>query len=377
MGVHSTGFAGCREASTTRGAAGREPRPTIGHDTPISGGVYENAYGREAIVVDMEKHPLLRETLDEVVARITDEDGRVDKSRALHAVFDIVKDRMRYSKDATNEIFRTVGHNTHGSKIALDVYIDKGVGVCRHQALYAGAILEELIKRGILNGQVSVERNMKQRDNDDAYDGHAWVRYTTSSGEIVILDVAQNRVNTLDTLMRARRSGDRRVWDYGREQDHARLRGQIALEAAAAASALAKQPVGGAVIEYDKDGLIIVPDRLTNNAKGGNIPHTSTEGQMTAVEQFGQAYDDLLAQVKRSIDTAGHNDPCAMAGRIAATIEKIKLIGGVNGEMMSRLDRAHKLCLEINKSGRDNNSPYYRYPRSGLEEVYRQLTTRQ
>lgn len=230
----------------------KQPRPTIGRDTAISGGVYEGRYGGEAIVVDADKYPALNAALEEVKTRITSADGTINKHLALTAVFKYVSEHMKYSKPAVRTIFETRARGVDGTKVALDVYINAGVGVCRHQALFAGALFEGLVKEGILSGRVSVDRNRVKHDNDDEYDGHAWTRYTNSAGEVFIIDVAQERVGPLESFMAARRSGDRRVWDYGREEDHAKVRGRLAV-----AAALTLPPD-----DIDENGLIKVPDRF-------------------------------------------------------------------------------------------------------------------
>jgi len=51
--------------------AGRDIRPTIGRDSTIDGGVYEGAYGGEAIVVDTEKYPAINAAYEQVLRKIT------------------------------------------------------------------------------------------------------------------------------------------------------------------------------------------------------------------------------------------------------------------------------------------------------------------
>lgn len=203
---------------TTRG----ESRHSIHRDSPIDGGVYEGSYGGEAIVVDSSKYPeITQPAIDAVMDRIRRPNGRIDKSAVLKAVYEVVKDTMQYNQAAVEDIFQDVGKGRDGAKIALDQYILKGVGVCRHQALYAGMLLEHLAKEGIIQGHVSVERNMvlNSKEKDDKYDGHSWVRYTNSAGEVFIIDVAQKKIDRLDTLMVAREQGNPDIWDYARKED--------------------------------------------------------------------------------------------------------------------------------------------------------------
>lgn len=204
---------------------GKAPRPTIGSDRRIQGGVYEGLYGGEAIVVDYNEDPeLIDAAVSEVMGRATKKDGTVDKSEALWSVYDVVTERMQYDQDATDEILKSQG-GKDGTKVSLSVYIEKGKGVCRHQALFAGTLLERLVDTGVLNGQVSVDRSERRAAQDDSRDGHAWVRYTTSSGEVIILDPAQQKMDTLENLRDAYRKNPYETWDYARDED--KMRGVV------------------------------------------------------------------------------------------------------------------------------------------------------
>lgn len=240
---------------------GAKERPTISRDSRIDTGVYEGKYGGEAIVVDREKYPIgFQEAMTKVLAAITRRDGSVDKSMILGSVFDTVSEKMRYDKAAVDDILQRSG-GADGTKIALDTYIAEGVGVCRHQALFAGQLLESLKDMGFVSGNVSVDRNALKRDNDDGYDGHAWARYVNSAGDVYVLDPAQGVIDRLDDLMAKRAGGDLRIWDYGRPEDHQRLFGSRAMSAIRALDGQKDwkkeyQEKGG---ELDENGLIKLP----------------------------------------------------------------------------------------------------------------------
>ncbi len=366
--------------------AGRKERPTISRDSDISGGVYEGAYGGEAIVVDADKYPAINESLEEVMRRITTAEGKVDKNQALGAVFELVSERMKYDMAAVDTIFRTAGHGRDGAKIALDTYINSGVGVCRHQALYTGALLEGLQKRGVLSGRASVERNEMKLDDRDRFDGHSWVRYTNSAGNVYILDVAQQKIDTLDNLMQARRGGGD-VWDYGRKEDHDRVRAKVALEAAQIAEQRGMQPTGAeqqvsgrkVELEYDENGLIKVPDWV----KQGQQEQVSDEQhrqhsnhhevRLSPADRFWRSHDDVMSALQSAIDKAGYIDPYMNAGRIGGDIDRIMQLPGLNPDMVKYLGGVRALCGEIRDSGRNKYARYHRNPRAGLEEVQAML----
>lgn len=210
--------------------AGHKDRHRICRDSRIDGGVYEGAYGGEAIVVDSEKYPLVELAVEEIISKITSPSGTIKKSAILSTVYRYVTEHMRYDSQAVDGIFKDKCDSIDHQKIALDVYIGRRAGVCRHQALFAAAMLEKLSDKGIVRGSVSIDRNMIRNGADGKYDGHAWVRYTNSAGKIFILDVAQKKAAALDELMARRRAGEK-IWDYGRAEDHARLKGRGIVDA--------------------------------------------------------------------------------------------------------------------------------------------------
>lgn len=193
---------------------GRKERHTIGRDSRLKEGVYEGKYGGEKIVVNYDDDPsLIDAAVDTVIEKCT-VDGKFQKNYALDAVYQHVLSSMRYDKAAVNDIFMRPLKGRDGAKISLSHYIQEGVGVCRHQALYAGIILEQLADRGYMNGTVSVRRNAVKGEGSEKYDGHAWVRYTNSSGDVFILDVAQQVLGSLPELAEKHRKNPRSVWNY-------------------------------------------------------------------------------------------------------------------------------------------------------------------
>lgn len=182
-------------------------RHIIGRDTPIQGGVYIGAGDREAIVVDdtnnlseLDKiYKLLIQKREEIVA----EGGSFTKG-ILEDVFTTVQQVLLLDKQKVQEINNTLNLN-HNEKVTLDTYIRNKAGVCRHQALLGGYILERLAKEGYIKGQVSIDRNFIPGKG-----GHAWIRYTSGEGRVVILDPARNFIGYLDTV------GKGAGWSYER-----------------------------------------------------------------------------------------------------------------------------------------------------------------
>jgi|GEM_PF-491306 len=196
-------------------------RFVIGSDTPINGGVYVGLPNgnREAIVVDDEKYP--RE-LDYVynaimqriyrwsrVPRESQLDGVVDK--VLSPVFYTVLETMPYSQDIVDQIVSRYAKDT---KIVLNQFIYERGGVCRHQALLAGYILERMQKNGELmeSDEISVDRNGVMGRSGP---GHVWVRYKSADGTVYIIDPAQHFIGTLEEA-----EARPEAWPYARPGDY-------------------------------------------------------------------------------------------------------------------------------------------------------------
>jgi len=214
---------------------GRLVRHTIGRDKPVLDGVYEGSYGGEAIVVVYDKDPKpIDDAVEAVIKSSLDSNtGKFKKSVILKQVYEYVNSNMSYDEAAVENIFQTTGRSKNGKKISLGLYVKQGVGVCRHQALFVGAILERLNILGYIDGQVSVERNALRRKNAtgaDKYDGHSWARYTNSAGQVYIIDVAGERIDSLDSLIELRTNKPDEYWDYARPEDKIKAKARLAIK---------------------------------------------------------------------------------------------------------------------------------------------------
>lgn len=169
-----------------------EQRHVIGRDRLINGGVYLTWGFGEAIVVDSNKYPSLEQRYQyfaaELERKATSSHSHINQF-ALNAAYDEARKALRYDKTGVDRVNKQldIPHlTTNPQKVSLTVYLENGVGVCRHQALYAAFLLERLIEDGHLRGRVSIDRNWEEATGS----GHAWVRYTSSAGEVAIIDPA-------------------------------------------------------------------------------------------------------------------------------------------------------------------------------------------
>jgi len=188
-------------------------RALIGRDTPIDGGVYYGVYsdGGEALVVDTQKYPDMYDSWSDMVRERASVDGKLIRNLILNAVYETVLEQMPYSQKGVDDLLASIPDYKSGDKVALDSFMEHHVGVCRHQALAAGVLIEKLVKDGTLGGHVSVDRSQQSPKGDP--EGHAWVRYTNSGGHIYIIDVANKIAAPLHE------ANDKGVWNYMRPED--------------------------------------------------------------------------------------------------------------------------------------------------------------
>ncbi len=199
-------------------------RQIIHQDSPISGRVCLGAFGREAIVVDWrhEGNPRrvsLATLYDAAVERATVE-GRFRRSIALRAVYDTVNEHfLDRSHSGISQLNHSLGAGPD-SKVHLDCYIAARVGVCRHMALTCAAILERMVESQLLRGTVSHDRN-----SIPGRGAHAWCRYTSSSGAVVILDPMQEFFGTLEESINPPEKSPHHPprWDYFRPEERTRV----------------------------------------------------------------------------------------------------------------------------------------------------------
>ncbi|HOA12047.1 MAG TPA: hypothetical protein PKK04_02085, partial [Candidatus Woesebacteria bacterium] len=168
-------------------------RPIIGRDRKINGGVYLGADEREAIVVDDQKDLVLNKIYQELINRRlrAQKKGIPFKEGIIEETWNLVNEVMPFDQERVEAITSELPEPD--TKIYLSAFLDGGV--CRHQALLTGYLLERLAREGIIRGQASVDRNYVED-----LGGHAWARYTNHDGDVFILDSALNYIGRLDEI---------------------------------------------------------------------------------------------------------------------------------------------------------------------------------
>lgn len=196
----NTSLAGYGTVETYQG------RHVIGRDRPILNGVYLGAHAREAIVVSEDDRTLSRAYVD-LRHRLGPLPNLWTERALLRLVHAYVRERMPGGQRATDALLASyLPAGNQDRKIALSAFVSGSAGVCRHRALFAGYLIECLIRDRLLRGRISVDRN----ENDDG--GHAWARFTSKqTGRVFIVDAGLNECGELYAV--------RAEWDYRRPTD--------------------------------------------------------------------------------------------------------------------------------------------------------------
>ncbi len=171
-------------------------KPLIMRDSPINGGIYVGSQVREAIIVDDAFDPELDKAFQDFFSAFIlgkEACGQViDEFSILEDVFAYTKELIPFDKE--NDIMR-MGFGPDES-VLLGYFISKRIGQCRHTALFIAYVLERLKKTGhCIKGHISIDRN-----SFAGIGGHAWVRYTNPSRQIVILDAALSYLGLLHSM---------------------------------------------------------------------------------------------------------------------------------------------------------------------------------
>ena len=191
--LHESGFLEEPDAEALHGYF--KGRPIIGRDSRINGGIYVGSGKREAIVIDDNKSESLREVYEDLQELIV---GRTSVEGVLQLIYELTNRYIPYDERAVDDI--NLEHNlSNDAKVSLGVYMGRG-GVCRHQALLSGYLLEKMIDEGKLPGEVSIDRNSVK-----GVGGHAWVRYNQNPtskdlNSISIIDPAQKYIGKLSQI---------------------------------------------------------------------------------------------------------------------------------------------------------------------------------
>lgn len=171
--------------------------PIIGRNSKrLGNGVYLTR-GSEALIADTNSQKT-SEAIESVITLVQYLGEDAPNEEILQIVESQVGKILKYNLDKTDSLSEPYRGN---KGIGISSYIEKGVGVCRHQAILAGLTMEEMIARGILKGTTGVERNLRyDAKKKTPISGHAWAIFKPTGAqselEDYIIDPANNYVGT-------------------------------------------------------------------------------------------------------------------------------------------------------------------------------------
>ncbi len=196
--------------------------PIIHQDSGIISHVSIGAAQREAIFVSPysnELYKLKQEAKNRVMSK-----GIISEDRILESIYDTVYSNLPSDKLGVKGIVKN-NNAKYDGLISLDKFIRENAGVCRHQSLACGALIElfENCKwqnqtKSALMGKASIDRNTKER-NGVTLGRHCWVRYTKENGTIIIFDVASRFFGILNDCYTQKLINDGILWPYNRPAD--------------------------------------------------------------------------------------------------------------------------------------------------------------
>lgn len=172
---------------------GEKRRLIIGKDTPINKGIYLGSNQREAIVIDDENDDALHTAYGDILIALGKlrDNNDLNTERILQQVYQLVLKKIPYNEKMADQITAVAGQKD--GRVTLGSYIANHGGVCRHEALLAGYLVERLIQEEKIGnestrkfGSVSIDRNTIPNQG-----GHAWARYEDENDEIWVIDAAQ------------------------------------------------------------------------------------------------------------------------------------------------------------------------------------------
>jgi hypothetical protein len=161
-------------------------RAIIGEFTPWDQGVYVSPTACEAVVID-HSHGALERVYRELLAWIRARGGtQISERAAVQSVITVVERFIRFSPEGYAALMDREQVKPD-SKTSLDLFIQDGVGLARHQVLLAGFLVERLQTQGILHGHGTIDPISYSETGDD----ERYV-YTCRNGEVLVLDPLAN-----------------------------------------------------------------------------------------------------------------------------------------------------------------------------------------
>lgn len=192
-----------------------EWRHIIGHNTRINNGVHLSYGLQQNIIIDIERDPVLqvcKKYTSATLDRLYRSDTSDEVGENLEALSMAVRRFLPYNADKVVSFVRQRNSEPNGDYQKLGDFVKmtttdgrvEGAGICIHQALLAGTLLEQRIDQMDSEAHVGVFRN----HDFDAAEAHAWLVYSHEQQGTWIIDPANQTVADI-------RDSSDLPWRYG------------------------------------------------------------------------------------------------------------------------------------------------------------------
>jgi hypothetical protein len=157
-------------------------RIIIGEGVPINGSIYVGATPHEALVLD-KKYGHLEHLILTLISRCSqiEEQNSAYEYEVFSRTVNLVRETLRYSEEGVQQILDKY-HIKPDDKVTLDLFVQKKVGVARHQVLLVAFLLEQLRERNLISGHPTIENQISHEIPQER------LLFTSSEGEIFRFD---------------------------------------------------------------------------------------------------------------------------------------------------------------------------------------------
>jgi serine/threonine protein kinase len=151
---------------------------SVGRSTKQKREIIHAKWGEEVDLLYIKVKQSVKRAQKELAGQGYDLDSGMAKGLLIKAVFEAIRDNVDYDENQTDKYaeFHYV--------LDINKVLSDKKGVCRHMGILVGMMLEKLIQEGLIEGMVFYVRPTGR--------GHGFATYVTSSGDPIVMDVAQS-----------------------------------------------------------------------------------------------------------------------------------------------------------------------------------------
>lgn len=144
--------------------------PAIKEIIPEGPFCYPGESPREIIMIDPENSPILNKACDKILSEIAPE---MSEKEILATTLKYLKNHLYHFEDCNEQALSTLlsSYEDTSPEIPLEAFLREKKGVCRHIALTTTYLLDQFIKKDLLQGKVFLIRD------NLAQGRHAWTLF--------------------------------------------------------------------------------------------------------------------------------------------------------------------------------------------------------